>query len=66
MEIADLAAAHPLLTIDGTATGPIAGFVRYVNDSPVGARIGHLTRDMEATGAGRLALKLGGALGHRR
>ena len=62
-EIADLAAALPLLTIDGAAVGSIAGFLRYVNESPVAAWIGNITRDMEGAGTGRLALKLGLPLG---
>ena len=42
---------------------PIAGFLRYVNDSPVAARIGKITSDAEAVGGGRLALKIGLPLG---
>ena len=62
-EIQDVTAAVPLLTVDGEAEGPAAGFLRFVNESPVGALTGKLTRDMEASGNGRLALKLGVHLG---
>ncbi len=58
-EIGDMAAAAPLLRIEGVAAGPAAGFLRFVNESPVAARVGHVTRGMEASGNGRLALKLG-------
>ena len=37
-EIADLAPSVPMLRIDGEAAGPIAGFLRYVNESPGRAR----------------------------
>jgi len=62
-EIDDVAAAVPVLTIDGVAAGPAAGFLRYVNESPVSARIGKVTDGMEIAGNGRLALKLGLFLG---
>ena len=58
VEIPDLAAKVPLLRIDGEAAGPIAGFLRYVNESPVAARTGQVTRDVEASGGGRLALSI--------
>ncbi len=57
-EISDLARDHPLLRIDGEAAGPIAGFLRYVKDSPVGARTGTITSAVEASGGGRLALTI--------
>ena len=63
VEILDFAAQVPLLRIDGEAAGPIAGFLRFVNESPVAARIGQFTRDAEAVGGGRLALKIGLPLG---
>ncbi len=63
VEIADFAAAAPLLKIEGEAAGPIAGFLRYINESPVAARIGHVTQDAEAVGSGQLALTIGLPLG---
>ncbi len=62
-EIDNLAADNPLLGIDGDASGPVAGFLRYVNESPVAARIGWGTAGAEASGNGRLALKLAIPLG---
>jgi uncharacterized protein YhdP len=44
VEIADFAASAPLLRIEGEAAGPIAGFLRYINESPVAARIGQLRK----------------------
>ena len=54
VEIPDFAAHAPMLRIEGEATGPIAGFLRYVNESPVAARIGKITSDVEAVGGGLL------------
>ena len=62
-EIDDVAAAVPVLTIDGVAAGPAAGFLRFVNESPVSAMIGKVTEGIDAAGNGRLALKLGLFLG---
>ncbi len=62
-EIDNLAADYPLLKIDGDASGPAAGFLRFVNESPVAARIGSNTTGAEASGNGRLALKLALPLG---
>ncbi len=64
VEIPDFAAPVPLLRIDGEAVGPIAGFLRFINESPVAARMGRFTRDADAAGGGRLALKIGLPLGH--
>jgi uncharacterized protein (TIGR02099 family) len=62
-EIENLAADTPLLKIDGDASGPAAGFLRFVHESPVAARIGGGTAGMEISGNGRLALKLALPLG---
>ena len=64
VEIPDMAAQPAILRVDGEAAGPVEAFVRYVNDTPLAARIGPLNRDAEALGAGRLALKIGLPLGH--
>ena len=58
VEIPDLDADRPLLRVDGDATGPIAGFLRFVSESPVATRTGKLTSAVEASGGGRLALKI--------
>jgi uncharacterized protein (TIGR02099 family) len=63
VEISDFAADRPLLGIDGEAAGPIAGFMRFINASPVAARIGQMASGIEALGGGRLALKIGLPLG---
>lgn len=63
-EIADLEAPEELLTVSGTATGPTADFLRFIEASPVGERIDHFTEDMKAAGNGTLALKLALPLRH--
>ncbi len=57
-EIADVIADHPLLTIEGEAGGPVAGFLQYVNESPVVGWLELPGRASDAAGNGRLALKL--------
>jgi uncharacterized protein (TIGR02099 family) len=57
-EIPDLRGPHRVLRIDGTASGPTADFLRYVESSPVGGWIGHVATDATASGNGSLALKL--------
>ena len=56
-EIPDLRDAHPVLRIDGTASGPTGEFLAFVAASPVAGWIGHVTDGATATGDGRLALK---------
>ncbi|MDR1351330.1 MAG: TIGR02099 family protein [Zoogloeaceae bacterium] len=48
----------PHLLVTGEASGPTAEFLRFIEQSPVAGFIGHATRDMSASGAGRLELKL--------
>lgn len=57
-EIVDLEAAQPQLVVTGMARGPTADFLRFVEDSPVGERIEHVTQDMKAAGNGELRLRL--------
>ncbi len=52
------AAAGPVLTIAGKASGPTAEFLRFVSASPVSEHIGHFTDGMRAEGNGRLDLRL--------
>ncbi|MFC4931772.1 YhdP family protein [Massilia sp. GCM10023247] len=47
-----------LLDIDGTASGALQDFLRYVAASPVPGWIGHVTDDAQGTGNARLGLKL--------
>lgn len=62
-EIADLTARTELLTISGEADGATADFLAFVAESPVMGMIDRFTEDMQAQGAGRLALKLAMPLG---
>ena len=63
-EIADLASGKDLLLVSGKAAGPSAEFLRFIENSPVGAHIDHFTEDMTAAGNGQLNLKLSLPLGH--
>jgi uncharacterized protein (TIGR02099 family) len=56
--IPDLLSADKLLDITGSAAGPLAGFVGYVNASPVAGWIADFTENTRATGQAKLALKL--------
>ncbi len=56
-DIPNLGVAHPLLTIEGEATGATSEFLRFVERSPVAGWIGHFTDGVTATGAGKLALR---------
>jgi len=62
-EVADMAAGVALLKIEGVASGPAASFLGFVNESPVGARLGGVTSGAEASGNAQLALTLGISLG---
>jgi uncharacterized protein (TIGR02099 family) len=57
-EIANLRAPFPLLTITAGASGPTASFLRFVEESPIAEWTEHFTDGAEATGTGKLALKL--------
>ncbi|MGH8713363.1 MAG: YhdP family protein, partial [Casimicrobiaceae bacterium] len=57
-EIPDLRVPHPVLRIDGEASGPAADFLRFIASSPVDEWLDHTTRGAEASGDGKLALKL--------
>jgi uncharacterized protein (TIGR02099 family) len=52
------------LLVAGEAFGPTAEFLRFIDQSPVAASIGHFTRDMTTDGTGRLELKLDLPLAH--
>jgi uncharacterized protein (TIGR02099 family) len=56
--IPDLGARDAHLLIGGEANGPLADMLRYVNASPVGHWLGDFLADAQASGIGRLALKL--------
>ncbi|MBX3670551.1 MAG: TIGR02099 family protein [Rhodocyclaceae bacterium] len=57
-EIRDLEAAASVLLVKGRAAGPTAEFFRFIEHSPVSARIDHFTDDMQAAGNGSLKLAL--------
>ena len=63
-EIADLEASETLLTVAGGARGPSADFLRFIEASPVGGWLNHMTADMKATGDGELKLRLDLPLAH--
>ncbi|MFZ5538984.1 MAG: YhdP family protein [Pseudomonadota bacterium] len=56
--IPDLGAREAHLLIGGVASGPIADMLRYVNASPVGGWLGDFLAGAQASGTGRLELKL--------
>jgi uncharacterized protein (TIGR02099 family) len=57
--IPDLGAHHhPHLLIDGSASGPTATYLRFLDESPVGAWLDHMLAGTQATGNGALTLKL--------
>ena len=56
--VPDLLASDLQLEIDGSAAGPLQGFLGYVAATPVLEWIGHFTEDTKGAGNARLALKL--------
>jgi uncharacterized protein (TIGR02099 family) len=61
--IADLSHEHPVLVIEGEASGPTHEFLQFIRSSPVSKWIGNFTDDASASGNGKLALKIEMALG---
>jgi uncharacterized protein (TIGR02099 family) len=57
-EIPDFESFDEQLIVSGKASGPTAEFLQFIERSPVSAMIDHFTRDMKATGNGRLDLAL--------
>jgi len=55
---------HGHLTIDGGATGPVQGFLRYVATTPVRGWTANVTDSARAPGHGELKLKLDLPLSH--
>jgi uncharacterized protein (TIGR02099 family) len=62
-EIANLRATDPVLSITSGAAGPTQTFLRFIDESPIAGWIEHFTDGAEATGNGKLALKLDLPLG---
>ena len=63
-EVPDLRVANPMLRIDGEATGATADFLRLVVQSPVTQWINHFADGVEASGTGKLSVKLELPLGN--
>jgi uncharacterized protein (TIGR02099 family) len=57
-EITDLANRASPLVIDGTARGPLADMIQYLNDSPVPDAVDRATSQIKAVGDSRLALTI--------
>jgi uncharacterized protein (TIGR02099 family) len=57
-EIPDFDKPVSTLIVKGQAEGPTAEFLNFVEKSPVGERIDHVTADMRAAGPGHLDLAL--------
>jgi len=55
--IPDLAIEHPLLVVDGEASGPTAEFLRFIETSPVAGWIDRATDGTQWSGNARLALR---------
>ncbi|WP_311197397.1 YhdP family protein [Rugamonas brunnea] len=62
--IPDLTVHDMMLDIDGTATGPMQEFLKYVTVSPVQEWINHFTDETQSSGNTKLALKLHLPLNH--
>ncbi len=58
VRIDDLNASDPRLKIDGQGAGPLADMVRFVNDSPLDARLDGFLRPARVSGEARLRLQL--------
>ncbi|WP_338844929.1 YhdP family protein [Massilia sp. W12] len=56
--VADLMRHDAVLEIDGTAFGPLQGFIGYVSASPVYEWINHFTSETKTEGTAKLGLKL--------
>lgn len=63
-EIPDFESQEELLLIRGSAQGPTAEFLRFIDKSPVGERIDRFTEDMLAIGNGHLDLEFDMPLRH--
>ena len=58
VRIADTHGSPPTLDIQGSAAGPMDGFLGFMDKSPVGALLGGFTAGAKANGNGKLALSL--------
>ncbi len=62
--IADVGSQEPLLQVQGEGEGPTAEFLRFISQSPIDQRLDGFTRNLQASGRGRLALSLEVPLKH--
>src|SRR5688572_10478025 len=62
-KIADLSLWHPVLVVEGEASGPTSEFLSFITSSPVGEWIDHATEKITAAGNGKLELRFEGELG---
>jgi uncharacterized protein (TIGR02099 family) len=58
VEIPDFEAEDEILLVRGEARGPTAEFLRFIEQTPISEKIDGFTKDMNATGKGRLDLAL--------
>ncbi len=56
--IPDFFAVHPVLDVNGSATGPLQPMLNYVNTTPIGSWIEDFTEETRAGGNARLNLKM--------
>ncbi|HET6719858.1 MAG TPA: DUF3971 domain-containing protein, partial [Rhodocyclaceae bacterium] len=61
--IPDFAAAAPRLSIEGEAQGPVPGFIRFLDESPLGEMLGRFYEEIRLSGDGKLRLGLDIPLG---
>jgi uncharacterized protein (TIGR02099 family) len=64
IDVANLGAANPALTVAGEAQGTTSQFLEFVAKSPVAGWVGNFSDDVEASGDGKLALKFTLPLGN--
>jgi uncharacterized protein (TIGR02099 family) len=57
-EIPNLDTKDPVMTVTGRAAGSSSEFLRFIETSPVGTHIDHITENLSAQGSGDLDLKL--------
>jgi len=64
VQIPDFESHEEMLLVSGLAQGPTSEFLRFLEQSPLGEKLDHFTRDMKAVGNGSLNLELDIPLRH--
>ncbi len=64
VQIPDFDSGEEMLLVRGDVTGPTSEFLRFIDQSPVAAKIDNFTEDIRAVGNGKLDLKLEMPLRH--